>query len=155
MARKDEIQYVRYYAVGTAARKLEPEQEQRRKARPAAKPKEERIPIPFDLVAVFGTAVAVVMILCVLVGFAQVNRVNDQIAAMEQHISALKNENYVLQKEYESSYDLEQIRIAAEAMGLVPIEQVQHITIHIPEPDPAAELSWWEEMWNDFKGMFE
>ena len=62
MAQKDEIQYVRYYAYGSAATKLE-EPERRRRERPAPKPKAERIPIPFDPVAVFGTAVAVLLIL--------------------------------------------------------------------------------------------
>ena len=154
MAKKDEIQYVRYYAYGSAATKLE-EPERRRRERPEPKPRQERIPIPFDPVAIFGTEVAVVMLVCVLVGFAQVNHVNDEITAMEGYMGTLKAENYALQKTYDAGYDLEEVRTAAEAMGLVPIEQVRHITIAIPEPEVVEELPWWEEMWNEFVSMFE
>ena len=156
MARKDEIQYVRYYAVGSAARKLE--QEPRRvKAQPEAKPKPkaEPIPIPFDAVAVFGTALAVVMLIFVLVGFGRVNRLNEQISAMETHYASLKAENYAFRKTYDARVDLTDVRAAAEAMGLVPVEQVRHITVHIPQPEVPVELPWWQEMWNEWVAMFE
>ena len=154
MAQKDEIQYVRYYAYGSAATKLE-EPERRRRERPAPKPKAERIPIPFDPVAVFGTAVAVLLILCVIVGFVQVTRINSQITDTETYMSSLKAEHYALERIYENGYDLDEIKTAAEAMGLVPIEQVKHVTVTIPEPEVVEELPWWEEMWNDFVSMFE
>lgn len=155
MARRDQIQYVRYYAAGTAAHKIEQEPIRRKKAKPVPVPREERIAIPFDPVAVFGTAVAVVMIICVLIGFAQVNRVNGDIARMETYMSTLRSERYGLQKEYDAGYNLAEIRTAAEAMGLVPIEQVRHITIQIPEPEVATELPWWQELWNSFTALFE
>lgn len=155
MARKDEIQYVRYYATGSAAHKIEQEPERRRRARPVPEPRAKRIPIPFDPVAIFGTAVAVVMILCVFIGFAQVNHVNHEISAMENYVGTLKNENYALQKTYDNGYDLADVQNAAEAIGLVPIDQVQHITVHIPEPEVVEELPWWEEMWIKFTAMFE
>lgn len=155
MARKEQIQYVRYYAAGTAAHKIQQEPVRRKKAKPAPIPREECIAIPFDPVAVFGTAVAVVMIICVLIGFAQVNRVNDDIARMESYMGTLRSEHYGLQKEYDAGYNLAEIQTAAEAMGLVPIEQVRHITIRLPEPEVVEELPWWQELWNGFTALFE
>ena len=96
MAQRDKIEYVRYYTSGTAARKLEPEQP-RRARRPAPVPKEKRIPIAFDPVAVFGILLALVMVLCVTVGFTQHNQMNEDIARMVQQISSLKSHNYPLQ----------------------------------------------------------
>ena len=155
MAKRDEIQYVRYYAVGSAARKLEPEPRRQAKEQAAPKPKAERIPIYFDRVAVFGTALAVVMLVFVLIGFGRVNRLNQQIADMETCYAALKAENYAQQKTYDNHVDLEDVRAAAEAMGLVPLEQVQHITVHIPQPETPEELPWWQELWNDWVALFE
>lgn len=155
MAGKNRAEYVRYYAAGTAAHKIEQKPRRRTAEQVVPKPKTEPVAIPFDPVAVFGTTVAIVMVLCVLIGFLQINHVNDEIAAMEQTISELKSQQYTLQKQYNSKVDLEDIRVTAEAMGLVPIREVRHITISIPEPEVVEELPWWEEMWNDFKAMFE
>lgn len=157
MAKRDEIQYVRYYAVGSTARKLEPKRQPRRRAaeQAAPKPEEQRIPIYFDRTAVLGTALAVVMLLCVVFGFGRVNRLNQQIADMEAHIAGLRAENYGYQKDYANGVDLDDVRAAAEAMGLVPMEQVRHITVHIPQPEEPQELPWWQELWNDWIAMFE
>lgn len=155
MAERDKIEYVRYYAPGSAAHKVEPEPQRPAKPRTAPKPKAEKIAVPFDPVAVFGTTVAIVMILCVFWGFAQVNHLNDQIAGMESAISGLKSEQYTLQKEFSASIDLEDIRTTALAMGLVPMEEVRHITITVPQPEPVEELPWWQELWLEFKAMFE
>ena len=154
MARRDEVQYIRYYAVGTAARKLEPAPAKKKRTLPVPKAKPEPKVIAFDPVAIFGTAVAVVMILCVLIGFAQVNRVNDQIVQMEQTIAQLKSTNYEKQKEYDSKVDLDEIRAAADAMGLVPVEQVRHITISVPEPVAEETPGWWETLWQKFLNLF-
>ncbi len=61
MVQKPEIQYVRYYAEGSAAKVLvhqpaKPQPKVRRKQAPV-----QRIVIPFDSVAVIGTAIALVL----------------------------------------------------------------------------------------------
>lgn len=155
MAKREEIQYVRYYAYGSTAVKAQPEQRRRTEAEAQPIPKAEPVPIPFSPVAVFGTTVAVVMLVLVLVGFGQLNSVNREIRNMELYIGSLKSENYALNKEYEAGYDLDEIQTAAEAMGLVPIDQVEHVTIHIPEPEVVVELPWYQQLWNDFLAMLE
>ena len=154
MARNGKIEYVRYYNSDSLARNLEPE-EPRRARRPKPKPKAERIPIAFDPVAVFGTAVALAMFVCVVIGFFQINGVNDRLADMERQISTLKSQQYALEKEYASEIDLEEIRQTALAMGLVPVDSVRHITITVPEPVEEPSVPWWQELWLDFKSMFE
>lgn len=155
MAKKDEIQYVRYYEYGTTVRRLDPLP--RRKSRPLPEPKPAAKPKPvlIDPVAVFGTAVAVVMLLCMLIGFLQVNQGNRDIHTMEQYISSIQADHYTLEKEYQAGYDIEEIQTAAEAMGLVPVEQVRHIRVSIPEPEVVEKLPWWQSLWNDFRAMFE
>lgn len=155
MAKRDDIQYVRYYAYGSTAVKAQPEPRRRVEAEPQPVPKAEPIPVPFSPVAVFGAAVAVVMLVLVLVGFVQLNRVNNEIRTMELYISHLESENYALNKKYQAGYDLDEIKTAAEAMGLVAVEQVKHVTVRIPEPEVVVELPWYQQIWNDFLEMIE
>ena len=155
MAKREEIQYVRYYAYGSTAVKSQPEQRRRNEAEAQPVVKAEPIPVPFSPVAVFGAAVAVVMLVLVLVGFGQLNRQNRELQTMELYICSLKSENYALTKEYQAGYDLDEIRTAAESMGLVPMDQVKHITIHIPEPEVVEELPWYQQLWEDFLSMLE
>lgn len=155
MAKRDEIQYVRYYAYGSTAVKTQPDSRRLVENEVQPVPEAESIPVHFSPVAVFGAAVAVVMLVLVLVGFVQLNRLNTDIQNMELYISNLKSENYALNKEYQAGYDLEEIKTAAEAMGLVPVEQVRHVTVHIPEPEVVVELPWYQQIWNDFLEMIE
>lgn len=155
MADRNNIQYVRYYAPGSEAIKLDPKPERRAKPLPKPVPEEERIPIRFNPVEVFGCTVAVIMVVCVIVGFCQLYGLNTQLAQARTDLSTQKNINYELEKNYHNGYDLEEIRAAAEAMGLVPMERVQHITISIPEPEEVEELPWWQEWWLEFQAMFE
>ena len=155
MAKRDEIQYVRYYAYGSTAVKTQPDSRRLVENEVQPVPEAEPIPVHFSPVAVFGAAVAVVMLVLVLVGFVQLNRLNTDIQNMELYISNLKSENYALNKEYQAGYDLEEIKTAAEAMGLVPVEQVRHVTVHIPEPEVVVELPWYQQIWKDFLEMIE
>lgn len=155
MAEKERIEYVRYYAPGTEALKVDPKL--RRQERAMKKPQTRREPtvIHFDPTAVFGCTVAVAMALCVLFGFFRLYRINNEVALAQNDLTVQKSLHYELETNYANGYDLDEVRAAAEAMGLVPMEQVQHITVHIPEPEPVVELPWWQEWWASFKGMFE
>lgn len=155
MAQKEKIQYVRYYAVGTEAHKLERQPERKKEPKPIAPPiPVQRITVSFDPVAVVGTVVALAMLVCMLVGFWQVNEARNQVLQMEGQLSALKAENAQLQIEYDNGYDLDQVRIAAGSIGLVPREEVRHITVTVPEPVVEEEPTWWEEIVSDLQELF-
>lgn len=156
MARRNDIQYVRFYTAGTAAPRVAP------KAEPQVvthgpKKAAKRIPIPFDPVSVLGTTVALVMFVCVFVGLWQLSRVNTQVQEMETYISAVKAENSILQAEYRHGYDLEEVRAAAVSMGMIPADQAERITVPAVTPAPAEEAeptTWWAEFWEDLRMLF-
>ena len=155
MARRDEIRYIQYYTPGSAA--LQPERKPKiRKAEPKVieLAPAKQIAIRFDPVAVMGTVVAIIMFICMMVGFSQVNQVNEQIAQAETQISGLKAEYSVLEAKYAMGYDLEEIRIAAEAMGMVSADQVQHVTLSVSVPQPEPEPTWWEQILLDIQELF-
>lgn len=154
MARKPEIQYVRYYTDGTAARVI-----QRREQRPpvqAPAPKRKRAAQPVkrvDTIAVFGTLAAVVMLVCMLVGLAQLTETERRISQTAASVQMLQEENERLQMTYHDSYDPEAVRAAALNLGMIPKEQAQHIVIP-PASSQTQTLSWWEMLVQQLRQLF-
>lgn len=154
MARKPEIEYVRYYTDGTAARVI-----QRREPVPPVQappaPKKKRASRPakrVDTIAVFGTLAAVVMLVLMLAGMIRLTATQHQIDQTAASVQALQSEHERLQAAYQDSYDPEAIRAAALSMGMIPREQAQHIEI---AAEPAEEQrSWWDALVAQVRELF-
>lgn len=143
MARKHNERYVRFYTLGSTAAKLEAQE--RRAALPNYKSAEKRKPIPFDPFAFVGSAVAVVLAVLMLIGMAQVAHTTAQVHALEAQVIGLELEQELLQQEYESGYDLNEVRVAAESMGMVPAEEAARVSVNVPaEVVEVQSLSWWD-----------
>lgn len=144
-----------FYTDGSAARQLEPELPQRRKSR-LPKMRRRRQPVVYyDPVALCSLAVTALMFVLIIAGIATLWFANMQAVQMEQYVIELSQENAQLQKEYDSGYDLEEIRKEALAMGMIPKEEAETITIHVQVPEPIpAEPSVWERMWTFFTSLF-
>lgn len=153
MARSNDIQYIRYYTPGSAAEKVELPQIVKKQPKPRVeKPKTPVVQI--DGLAAVGIMVAAVMLLCMLMGFVQACALNRQVQDLEVYVSQLEVRQEQLEAEYAHGYNLEEIRLAAQSMGLVPKAQVQHVTISIPETQTVVEITWWEAVVNAIKEFF-
>lgn len=151
MARKTEIQYIRYYTDGSAAKKLEPKLPEKR-----SKPIVPRVPriqyvLHVDLLAIGGIAVAAVLLIMMAVGVVQLRGAQEQTRQYAQYVQQLDQANQQLQSQYEEGYDLEDIRHQAELLGLVPIESAEQIDIQIPAPQTAPKLTLWERICEFFR----
>ena len=51
-------------------------------------------------------------------------------------------------------YNLDDIREKALALGMIPVEEAQVITISPVIPQPEPEPSWWENISWFMKGLF-
>lgn len=164
MARKPDIQYIRqFYVPGSEAQVIEfkPAQTVQKKkpanhqptAQPQPQPRKKEV-LEVDPVAVCGSFVLVVMLLMMLVGMVHLHSAAQENRQMEEYVLALKNERAVLQRDYESQYDLNQIQEMAKSLGMVPKEQVQTFYINPVVPQPEPEPSWWENLWWFMKGLF-
>lgn len=152
MARKDTPRYVRYYTDGSAARQLELPQ----KTGSAPKPRWTRKVrvVQLDGLVVIGLAVAAVLAVCLVAGSLMTARAEYELKALDAYVNQLDAENQSLKTEYANGYSLPEVKVTAEAMGLVPVEQVEHITVDLPEPVQAEELNWWQQLVEDFKSLF-
>lgn len=153
MARKTTERYVRYYTFGSAAAKLD------RDARRATLPKyhdpAKRKPLAVDPVSMLGSAVAVLLAILMVVGMIQVSFTAKAVREAETQVAVLEQEQKLLREKYESSYDLDQVRISAESMGMIPAQEAVHVGVKTPtETIQVQQLGWWENMLLSLRQLF-
>ena len=143
MAKKTEIQYIRLYTEGSAARSVDFSPPRKKSRTRLPKPRKERkLLIKVDPIAACGTVVACVMLVFMIVGVTQLWQTQREAKQLSQYVAQLQEQNTALQSSYQSGYDLEKIEDMALVLGLVPEEQVCHVTIQVEEPQPEREESW-------------
>lgn len=152
MARKMNDRYVRFYTFGSAAAQLESE-------RMAKLPKyikpPKRKPIPFDPIAFVGTAVAVLLAVLMVVGLIQVSHTTAQARELQTQLIALEQEEQMLRERFESRCDLNEVRVAAESMGMIPAEEAVHISVELPaEVVEPVQLGWWDSFLVSLRQFF-
>ena len=154
MAKRPNVEYIRFYTDGSAALKPELVQPKQPKAKAAPK-KAKRIKIFVDPVAMLSIVVAVCMLATVLTGFVRLKQARDQVAIMEEYVEDLQAEHTILTRRYESGYDLEKIRQTALALDMIPAEQATHISMELPQQEQEApQLTMWERISTFLTGLF-
>lgn len=158
MAEKTKIQYVNFYFSGSAARKIdltrpiyapqypEPEMEPQRK---------RRVVVRVDPLALCSILVSAVMLVLMVAGVFQLYSAYQQEQALAAYVQELYAQNQELEQTYRSGYDLEQIEKEALALGMIPADQAQKITMQVERPvEVQAERTPWEELAAFFSGLF-
>ena len=157
MNQKPKIQYVgQFYIHGSEARQLEL---QEKKKRAKSKLPMERLHkaevIYLDPVAIFGITVALIMLTVMIVGAVRIHADWQEYRVMSDYVSRLNSENAQLQADYRSQYDLEDIRVKAAALGMVPKSELEKRTVYVTVPQPEPEMTWLEEIQWFLNGLFE
>ena len=158
MAKKPDIQYItQFYVPGSEAQVIEfkpaRKQRQAKTVLPKAVP-EKKIVLKVDRAAICGIAVAAVMMIMMVVGVFQYLGVCAEHREMTDRVIVLQNENVRLRETFKSGYNLEDIAVMAEAMGMVPAQELQTISIKVEVPTPEPEPTWWENVCWFCKGLF-
>lgn len=141
---KDSSRYIRFYTPGTAAVKVEIQDEQTWAPLPEQKP-EKKLSIYVDPVAILGFVVAVSMLIMMAVGIHELNAVRREVVTLEHYVASLTEENQILEETYKAGYDPERIRRKALEMGMVPAEQIPQTRIYVvaaPTPAEEEETIW-------------
>ena len=107
-----------------------------------------------DPVAIFGIVTALVMLVAMTVGILQLRSDWKDYRTMSNYVSRLNSEHAELQADYRSQYDLDDIRVKAEALGMVPKSELEVRTVYVTIPEPEPEMTWLEEMEWFLKGLF-
>ena len=156
MSQKPKIQYVgQFYIHGSEARQLE--QEAKRKQAKSKLPLERLRSvreISLDPVAIGGIFVSLVLLAVMIVGALQLKTDWENYRVMDSYVSRLSSQNAKLTEKYRSQYDLDDIRSKAEALGMVPREELQTRSVYVTVPQPEPEPTWWENLQWFLEGLF-
>lgn len=158
MVRHPEVQYIRFYTDGSAARKVEVANPVRKTKTVPKTRKKKKIVLYVDPLAILGILTAVVMVIVMLCSMAKLEEAEAETAAMEQYVAQLREENAMLQDEYEAGYDIQEVERTALALGMIPMEQAQHVTLEKPST-PAVQLETretdaWDWIYTFLAGLF-
>lgn len=155
MAQKHDILYVNFYTDGSSARKLAsafPAQQPQRK--PKAK-KRRKLVVYLDPVAVCSLMVAVVLLIMMAVGMTQFQNARAEAQAMEQYLQQLTQENERLSTQYWEGIDLQEVEKTALALGMVPSQQVQNISIRLSETTiQQPQQNFWNHILTFLTNLF-
>ena len=156
MNQKPKIQYVgQFYIHGSEARQLEL-QEKKKQAKsklPLERLRKVEV-IYLDPVAIFGIVTALVLLAVMTVGVLQIRDDWTDYQTMSNYVSRLNSENAELKADYRSQYDLEDIRVKAQALGMVPKSQLEVRTVYVTIPKPEPERTRLEEIQWFLSGLF-
>ena len=153
MARQPDVQYIRFYTQGSAAQKVKPVQEFQNVELPRPRRK-KRIVVRVDPVAIVGCAVAVILLGMMVSGIFRVRQAQAQAAQMESYVAQLQAENEALAAQYAAGFDLEAVEQMALALGMVPKEQVEQVSISVSVPQEVVEEpGLWERIYTFLTGL--
>ena len=156
MNQKPKIQYIgQFYVHGSEARQLQmQEQKQQAKTKLPLVRIQKIEKVYVDPVALVGIAVAVVMLVTMVLGAVQIKRDWNHYEQVSAYVSELKKENARKNHAYHLSYDLEDIKSKALAMGMVPKSELQTMAVTVTVPAPEVELTRGEEIKLFLEGLF-
>ena len=156
MSQKPKIQYVgQFYIHGSEARQLELQEKNKRAKSKLPLERLRKVEVVYlDPVAIFGIVTALVMLTVMILGVLQIRDDWEEYRVMSNYVSRLNSENAQLQADYRSQYDLEDIRVKAQALGMVPKSELEVRTVYVTIPQPEPEMTWLEEIQWFLSGLF-
>lgn len=153
MERKPEIQYIRYYTDGSAARKLE--LMPAKKEKPVQKKRKIQVKkIYIDPLPVAGILLSCVLLICMIVGMTELTALWESREQMQTYVDTLREENTKLETDYRKDLDMEHVEKMALSMGMIPYESAQHISVQMPQHGQTQQPGFWENVAHFLAGLF-
>ena len=156
MVQKPKIQYVgQFYVYGSEARALDMQNKPKKPKSSLPMERLEKIEkLYVDPVALVAIAVSILMLVTMLVGVQQVRSDWAEYQIMAERVHNLREYNHTKTEEFRSTYTLDDIRMKAAGMGMIPRAEAQHMEVKITHPEPVSEPTWLENVQWFVKGLF-
>lgn len=156
MAQKPEIQYVgQFYVHGSEARELARKNEKKKAKTQLPLHRFERVrKVHVDPLAIGSILMAAVLLVTMVMGALSLQTSWQELETAQQYVFELQKTNRVLTTQYRSRFDLEQVRSAALAMGMIPVEEATVMKIHVTVPQPEPERTWLDDFVWFVEGLF-
>lgn len=153
MAQKVDVRYVSYYTVGSTAKKIAPVVPLKTMKLPRIKSR-KRITVRIDPVATAGIVMAAVLLVLLAVGVTQLQSARQETAQLAAYVDTLQVENTALRAEFEAGYDLETVEKTALALGMVPMDEVERVSIQVQDVETSGQPGVWERFFTFLAGLF-
>ncbi len=155
MAQRVDVQYIKFYTNGSAAKRVVPAVSVSTGRLPEIKRQKRRV-LYLDPVAMLGIAVAAVMLVTMAVGMLRLQQVQRQTANMEQYVELLSQEKASLQQAYAEACDMETVEKTALALGMIPAEDAKQVSVLLsaPQTDMEEPVSMWNRIGIFLSGLF-
>ena len=145
MDQKPVIQYVgQFYVYGSEVKAPKKKQPAPKVFLPKKPKTEKERRIYVDPVAVGGIVLAVVVLVALVVGAVQLTVSMKQYNQETEKLTELKRENAKLEHAYRTALDLDAIQERAEALGMIPAEEAEKMTVRVSVPEHEEEPTAWE-----------
>ncbi len=154
MAQRVDVQYIRFYTDGSAARKVTPVSDPRTTTRLPRQKKQHKTLIFVDPLAIVGILASVCLLIAMTVGLVQYFGAQRQMAEMQSYVQQLSAKNEALEAQYQAGYDLAEVEKQAIAMGMIPKDQVPTVQIPQQQTVEAPEPGFWQQIGDFFAGLF-
>ena len=155
MTQKPKIQYVgQFYVYGSEAKAPALKEKKKPKTKLPQAKRETVTEITLEPLALGSIAVTVVLLVALAVSAFQLRSAWQDYTVMSGYVDRLTTTNVELLETYRASYSLDDVEIQAQALGMVPVEQVKTVTVRLTPPVTQAEETLWDDIVWFFKGLF-
>lgn len=153
MVRRAEIQYIRYYTDGSAARKVATAAPLMMLKLPKVK-KLKKKTLYIDPMAIAGIAMSVMMAVLMVIGAVRLSNARQEMVTMSGYVQTLREENIRLEQDFADGYDIEEIHRTATALGMIPKENAEHVSLRIPDFQEVEDPTAWDRITTFLAGLF-
>jgi hypothetical protein len=156
MAQKPEIQYVgQFYVHGSEAKKLARKTEQKKAKTELPLHRFERIrKVHVDVLAISSILIAAVLMVTMVMGTLSLQSSWQELRIAQEYVYELESANATLAAQYRSGYDLDEVRSAAIALGMIPAEEAQVVSLRVTVPEVQPEPTLLEDVVWFLEGLF-
>lgn len=154
MTQKPQIQYVgQFYVYGSEAKAPAQKQKKPKTRLPQAKPRKTE-EIVIEPLALGSILVTVVLVAALAVSALQLHFAWQDYTLMSGYVDRLTKTNVTLLETYRGGYNLDDIELHAQTMGMIPADQATTLTIRLHPAEPEPEPTLWEDIAWFFRGLF-
>ena len=121
---------------------------------PRVKAQKKPTVLRIDPLALTAIVMVVVMAVLMLVGVKELETAQQERIAMQAYVEKLESENETLRNDFEKECDLEELERTALALGMVPADQVPHISVRVPQQTAEEQPGTWERITMFLAGLF-
>ena len=159
MARNADIQYIRHEYTGRPATpkktvKKPPAGNLRRLLRPRSLEQDEKITFKVESLPVLTILAALALLVLMVMSLFQLSEIHQDNVTLQEYIYDLRNEQARLEKIYYEGFNLEEIRVQALALGMIPAEEANILQISGTVPETPADPTFWEQVQAMFRELF-